>query len=393
MLPNSRVNASAVRDMTQISDEAFRLELRHWIEAVYPPNLRFLDRRPTIEEVRPWFRLLIDKGWLAPHWPRVHGGMGLEIGKYLIYYDEFARHGCARIPDHAIHLLGPLLIRYGTSEQKSYFLPRILSGEHLWCQGYSEPGAGSDLASLRTEAVLDGEDFVVNGQKIWTSLAAVADWIFLLVRTDKTVRSQAGISFLLADLRTPGITVRPIVNLKGEPEFAQVFLDDVRVPKKNLVGAINDGWTMAKSLLGDERIVLGSPRQAAYAMRRLKLLAEQTGAFDDPAFKDRYASLRLDLHGLVVSFEGYAEALKSGSSLGPDASFLKIWATELFQRATDELLELAGEQGGLADELHFGKVGVDVMNQYLEARPPTIYGGSNEIQRNILAKLMLNLPS
>jgi len=380
-------------DMNALPDEVFRMQLRRWIGSAYPPHLRFLDRRPTIPEIRPWFQALIDKGWLAPHWPREHGGMGLGIGKYLIYYDELARHGCARIPDHAIHLLGPLLIRYGTPEQKSRFLPRILSGEHLWCQGYSEPGAGSDLASLRTEAVPDGNDFIVNGQKIWTSLAPVADWIFLLVRTDRSARKQAGISFLLADMKTPGITIRPIVNLKGEPEFAEVFFDNVRVPKENLVGTLNDGWTMAKSLLGDERIVLGSPRQAAYAMRRLKLLAEQTDAFADPAFADRYAALRLDLHGLVVSFQSYAEALKNGASLGPDASFLKIWATELFQRITDELLELAGEQGALADELHFGDARVDVMNQYLEARPPTIYGGSNEIQRNILARLVLDLPA
>jgi alkylation response protein AidB-like acyl-CoA dehydrogenase len=381
-----------LRDMNSLSDEAFRQALRAWIQEAYPPELRFMDRRPTVLEIMPWFKALIAKGWVAPHWPREYGGMGLDIGKYLIYYDEMGRHGCGRIPDHAIHLLGPLLIRYGSPAQKAHFLPRILSGEHIWCQGYSEPGAGSDLASLKTEAVLDGDHFIVNGQKIWTSLAPDADWIFMLVRTDRDARPQQGISFLLADLKTPGITVRPIVNLKGEAEFAEVFLTDARVPAANLVGELNKGWGMAKSLLGDERIVLGSPRHASYALRRLQVMAERSGALEDPAFMDRYAQLRLDLHGLVVSFRSYADALRNGASLGPDSSFLKVWATELFQRITDEMLELAGEQGAMSRELDFDGVRIDVMNQFLEARPPTIFGGSNEVQRNILAKLVLDLP-
>ena len=380
------------RDMNSLPDDTFRAELRSWIQANYPEDMRFIDRRPTVTEILPWFHALIAKGWLAPHWPREHGGMGLDIGKYLIYYEEMGRHGCGRIPDHAVHLLGPLLIRYGSPAQKDYFLPRILSGEHIWCQGYSEPGAGSDLASLRTAAVRDGDHFVVNGQKIWTSLAPDADWIFLLVRTDRDARPQNGISFLLADLKTPGITVRPIVNLKGEAEFAEVFFADARVPVENLVGELNQGWGMAKSLLGDERIVLGSPRHSAYALRRLNTLAECIDAKSDPAFLDRFAQLQLDLHGLTVSFQSYADALRNGGSLGADASFLKVWATELFQRITDEMLELSGEQGAMSRELDFDGVRIDVMNQYLEARPPTIFGGSNEIQRNILAKVVLNLP-
>jgi len=380
------------RDMNALSDDDFRRELRGWIQAHYPPELRFMDRRPSVHEIMPWFKALIAKGWVAPHWPRAWGGMGLDIGKYLIYYDELGRHGCGRIPDHAIHLLGPLLMTYGSEAQKAHYLPRIVSGEDIWCQGYSEPGAGSDLAGLRTEAVLDGDTFVVNGQKIWTSLAPDADWIFMLVRTDREAKPQSGISFLLADLKTPGITVRPIVNLKGEAEFAEVFFTDARVPAANLVGRINEGWGMAKTLLGDERIVNGSPRHASYALRRLHAMAEHSGAMRDPAFLDRYAQLRLDLHGLTVTFESYADALRNGGSLGPDASFLKVWATELFQRVTDEMLELAGEEGAYSRELDVDGVKVDVMNQYLESRPPTIFGGSNEIQRNILAKLVLGLP-
>ncbi|MGO4835878.1 acyl-CoA dehydrogenase family protein, partial [Rhizobiaceae sp. 2RAB30] len=244
------------RDMDALSDDEFRAELRAFLQAAYPERLRYLDRRPTIAEIRPWLEALAAKGWLAPHWPREHGGMGLSIGKYLIYYDELGRHGTGRLPDHALHLLGPLLMRYGTEVQKARFLPAIVEGREIWCQGYSEPGAGSDLASLRTEAVLDGDAFVVTGQKIWTSMAPHADWIFMLVRTNRNVAQQAGISFLLADMKTPGITVRPIVNLKGESEFAEVFFDGVRVPRENLVGEIDKGWTMAKSLLGDERITL-----------------------------------------------------------------------------------------------------------------------------------------
>ena len=380
------------RDMNALSDAAFRAELRAFLTAAYPEHLRYLDRRPTVAEIRPWFDALAAKGWLAPHWPRQHGGMGLSIGKYLIYYDELGRHGTGRIPDQALHLLGPLLIRYGTHEQKARFLPAIVEGREIWCQGYSEPGAGSDLASLRTEAIADGDDFVVTGQKIWTSMAPHADWIFLLVRTSKGVNRQSGISFLLADMKTPGITVRPIVNLKGEAEFAEVFFDGARIPRRHLVGEIDQGWTMAKSLLGDERITLGSPRQSAYALERLELLAEHLGARDDAAFMDRLAQLRLDLHALEASFRRYVAIAERGGHLGPDVSMLKVWATELFQRIADEAVELGGELGALRHSLHFGDISLDIMNQYLEATPPTIYGGSNEIQRNILAKAVLGLP-
>ena len=380
------------RDMNALPDEEFRAELHAFLHAAYPEHLRYLDRRPAIAEIRPWLDALAAKGWLAPHWPREHGGMGLSIGKYLIYYDELGRHGTGRLPDHAIHLLGPLLIRYGTEAQKARFLPGIAEGREIWCQGYSEPGAGSDLASLRTEAVLDGDHFVVTGQKIWTSMAPHADWIFMLVRTNKAVPQQAGISFLLADMETPGIMVRPIMNLKGESEFAEVFFDGARVPRENLVGEIDKGWTMAKSLLGDERITLGSPRQSAYALERLELLARETGSLADAAFVDRLTQLRLDFVALEASFRRYIGMAEKGQRLGPDVSMLKVWATELFQRITAEMVELGGELGGFKRAVQFEASSVDVMNQYLEATPPTIYGGSNEIQRNILAKAVLGLP-
>ena len=222
---------AAGQDFNALTDDEFRVAVRRFVEQHYPPELRNPLRRLHWRDNRPWYMTLAEHGWLAPGWPREHGGMGLSAAKYLILIEEFERHGCARVSDMGVIMLGPLLIRYGTPEQKDLFLPKILAGEHIWCQGYSEPNAGSDLASLRTEAVLDGDHWVVNGQKIWTTFANDANWIFMLVRTDKTAKKQEGISFLLVPMDSPGITVRPIVNLDLHDEFCEVFFDNVRVPK------------------------------------------------------------------------------------------------------------------------------------------------------------------
>jgi alkylation response protein AidB-like acyl-CoA dehydrogenase len=317
--------------------------------------------------------------------------MGLDPAKQVILIEEYERYGVARLPDHAIVMLGPLLIRFGTDAQRHKFLPKILTGEHIWCQGYSEPGAGSDLASLRTEAVPDGDDFIVNGQKIWTTLATDANWIFCLVRTDKTVKKQNGISFLLIDMKTPGVTVRPIINLALHDEFCEVFFDHVRVPKENLVGELNDGWNMAKALLGFERIFLGSPRQSAYALGRLKLLAEQMGVYGDPDFQDRYTRLRLDLADHKSLYRGFVDVLRRGETLGPDVSMLKLHQADLFQRITDLMLEVAGESAALLHPMP-GGAQLHPAGQFIEARPTSIYGGTSEIQRGILAKNVLDLP-
>ena len=335
-------------DLNELTDDVFRETVRDFVEANYPPELRNPPHRLHWNEAKPWYMALSRQGWLAPSWPQEHGGMGLSAAKQLIMMEEFERHGVARTPDHGLVLLGPLLIRYGTEAQKQRFLPRILAGEDVWCQGYSEPGAGSDLAGLRTEAVLDGEHWVVNGQKTWTTLASDANWIFLLVRTDKTGKKQEGISFLLAPLDSPGVTVRPIVNLELHDEFCEVFFDNVRVPRDNLVGEVNKGWSMAKALLGFERIFLGSARQSAYALGRLRQLAERMGVADDPVFADRYTQLRLDLADHKALFEVYAEKLRTGETLGPDVSLLKIHQSELYQRISDVMLEISGENAGLA---------------------------------------------
>jgi hypothetical protein len=373
-----------------LPDEAFRLQVRRWVGANYPPELRNPARRLHWSESRVWYIKLAEQGWLAPGWPREHGGMGLSPAKQIIMIEEFERHGCTRTNDMGIVMIGPLLIRYGTEAQKQRFLPAILAGEHVWCQGYSEPNAGSDLASLRTSAVLEGEHYVVNGQKTWCTLGMDANWIFLLVRTDAAAKKQEGISFLLVPMDSPGITVRPIVNLDLSDEFCEVFFDNVRVPEENLVGEPNKGWTMAKALLGFERIFLGSPKQSSYALSRLRQLAQRMGVWDEPSFADRYARLRCDLEDLKALYETYVERLRRGEGLPPDVSMLKVIQSELFQRITDAMLEVAQENAGLLEPMGRNRE-LHPAGLFIQARPTTIYGGANEIQRNIIAKDVLGL--
>ena len=382
-------------DWNAMSDDDFRAAFRDLVERRLPSELRFMRKqRPLFDEVAVWYHALNEEGWLSPVWPVEHGGMGLNPAKHMIYVEEWGRLGCPRIPDHGLGLIGPLLLAFGTEEQKAYYLPKILSGEHVWCQGYSEPNSGSDLASLRTAAVRDGDHFVVNGQKIWTTLAHCANWIFALVRTsrDEKVR-QKGITVLLIDMTTPGVKVRPIANLRGETDFCEVFFDNVRVPAGNLVGEVDQGWNVAKSVLGHERIFLGAPTRPEIAMERLDKLARARGAFDDPAFRSRYAKHRLDLYDLGSAFERFAKVLREGGELGADVSLLKIFTTELYQRITEEMLLLAGEDARYFDNIEAGNGEVDAMNLFLDSRAPAIFGGSNEIQKNILAKAVLGLPS
>jgi alkylation response protein AidB-like acyl-CoA dehydrogenase len=382
-------------DWNAMSDEAFREAFRDLVARRLPAELRFMRKqRPLFDEVSVWYHALAEEGWLAPVWPVEHGGMGLTPAKHMIYVEEWGRLGCPRIPDHGLGLIGPLLLEHGTQEQKAHYLPRILTGVHVWCQGYSEPNSGSDLASLRTAAVRDGDVFVVNGQKIWTTLAHCANWIFALVRTsrDEKVR-QKGITVLLIDMTTPGVRVRPIANLRGETDFCEVFFDDVRVPVGNVVGAIDQGWDVAKSVLGHERIFLGATTRPEIAIERLEKLARARGAFDDPAFLSRYAKHRLDIYDLGSAFDRFAKVLRDGGELGADVSMLKIFTTELYQRITEETLMLAGEDARFFDDIEAGNDEVDAMNLFLDSRAPAIFGGSNEIQKNILAKAVLRLPS
>ena len=379
-------------DWNGISDEEFRREVRAFFKAEYPEELRHLPHRPKFAEIEHWHVKLHAKGWVAPAWPIEFGGMGLEAAKLLIFYEEQQRYGVNRGRDMGIQMVGPLIIKFGTEAQKDYWLPRILSCEDIWCQGYSEPGAGSDLANLRTSAVIDGDDFVINGQKIWTTMAHDATHIFMLVRTDPVApKKQQGISFVLASMDQPGVDVRTITTLAGETEFCEVFFDNARTPRANLVGEINKGWSMAKALLSFERIFIGSPGLAQNALGQLETFARGRGAFDDPVFRDRYAEAALDVEDHAALYSRFADQLKRGETLGADVSMLKIWVTETYQRISELMIEVAGPDGGSIGPLQVGNVGVDVLASFYKARPTTIYGGSNEIQRNILSKAVLGL--
>ncbi len=380
-------------DYNAMSDTDFRQEVRQFFECNYPAELRYILRRARWDEMREWWRTLYEKGWIAPNWPREHGGMGLEAGKMVIFLEEMERHGVARPPDQGITQVGPILMKFGTDAQKAYYLPRTLSGECIWSQGYSEPNAGSDLANLQTAAVIDGGEFVINGQKIWTSMAHDATHIYLLVRTDRQAKKQEGISFLLVDLKTPGITVRPIRNIAGHEEFCEVFFDNVRVPLDALIGKLNAGWTVAKALLGYERLNIGSPRRPQYALRRLEMLARAKGLFADPGFVDRYTALHLDIEDQGSLYGQFVAQVKRGEPLGPDVSALKIWGMEAWQRLTELLVETGAEEGALEGVRGVDGIEVDFLSTFYYSRPSTIYGGSSEIQRNIMAKYVLKLPA
>lgn len=384
-------------DWSAMPEADFRRMVRAFLQQRYPQALRYLSHRARWSEMRDWYLTLSAQGWIAPAWPQAHGGMGLPADKLIAWIEELEQHGVARAPDQGIVMIGPLLIQHGTPEQQQRFLPRILSGENIWCQGYSEPNAGSDLAGLRTEALpgrdAQGEHFVVNGQKIWTTLAQDADHIFMLVRTDKDARKQEGISFLLCDLRTPGVTIRPIHTLAGEPEFCEVFFDNVRVPAENLVGKLHGGWTIAKALLGFERIFLGSPKQSQYALGQLARLAQARRLFADPVFAQRFAALRLDVLDLSAAYTGFANIVRAGKPLPASVSLLKIWASETFHRIGALLVEAGEEQGAVAgDQLLDGQT-FNVLSPLIGSTAAMIYGGTNEIQRNILARQVLDLPA
>lgn len=388
----SKVANPNPEDMNDLSDDDFRSVVRDWFEKEYPEEMRYPPSRFHWEEIKAWYLKLSAKGWVAPAWPREFGGMGLSPSKMLIFIEEQERWGIGRAPDMGILMIGPLLIKHGTEEQQQHYLPKILAGENVWCQGYSEPNAGSDLASLRTSAVSDGDDFIVNGQKTWTTLAQDASHMFLLVRTSTEGRKQSGISFLLVDFQTPGITVRPIKNLAGDEEFCEVFFDNVRVPKQNIVGELNAGWSIAKALLSFERLFIGSPKYSQYTLQRLDEVIAERGLQRDQGFMDRCTKIRADILDLETTFMKFAEIVRSGGTLGPDTSLLKIWASETFSRMTELLIEASGEHGAELGNIEFGRVKTNTMAQFYNARPTTIYGGSNEVQRNILAKHVLGLP-
>jgi 3-oxochol-4-en-24-oyl-CoA dehydrogenase len=373
-------------DWNGMPEADFRRLVRGFFRAHYPEHLRHAPWRLHWDEIKDWYFTLSRQGWIAPSWPREHGGMALSPARQIAFIEEAERHGVARAPDQGLVMLGPILIRHGTEEQRARFLPGILSGEAVWAQGYSEPNAGSDLASLRCEALVDGDDLIVSGQKTWSTLAQDATHMFMLVRTDKTVKKQAGISFLLVDLASPGVSRRPFRTLSGHEEFCEVFFDQVRVPRANLVGELNAGWGIAKALLGFERLFSGSPKHANHALQQIFSIARQRGLLADPAFADRLAELRLDAADLTAMYSVFAELAKAGRPLPPELSLLKVWATETHERLGALLIQIAEEYGGAAMRLGYGNGQVHALAPYVNALAATIFSGTNEIQRNIYAK-------
>lgn len=379
-------------DYNAMRDDAFRTLVRAFVENNYPPQLRFHIGQLPNEVTQGWYQTLAQQGWSAPGWPVEHGGMGLNPTKRIILNDVFDAHGCARYADNGAMMVGPLLINFGTPAQRERFLPKILNGEEVWCQGYSEPGSGSDLASLRTEAVWDGEGWRITGQKIWTSRGNQADFCHMLVRTDKTAaKPQDGISYFLVPLKTAGVTIRPINILSMTDDFCEIFFDNVRVPADALVGQLNKGWSLVKALMGGERLFLGASAQSFNALKLLRQLAHAVGTWGEPVFMDRYARLAADLADHNSLYEAGLEKVRAGGELGLEGAMLKVHQTEMYKRIASAAVELAGPYAGISGASGPGHE-IQAAATFLASLSGTIYGGSSEVQRNILAKQALNLP-
>src|SRR3954464_15134579 len=368
-------------------ESAFRDQVRGWLKDHLPADLRekvASYAHLSKEDLLRWHRILAKKGWIAPSWPKEWGGTDWNVVQRYIFEEECGYAGTPPLIPFGLSMCGPVLIKFGSPEQKKRFLPRIYNGEDFWCQGYSEPGSGSDLASLKTKAVKDQDSYVVNGQKIWTTLAHYADWIFCLVRTDPSVeRRQEGISFLLIDMKTPGITVRPLLLMDGAHEVNEVFFDDVRVPAENLVHQEGKGWTVAKYLLGYERMNTGRIGESRRQLAALKEFA--SASMQDARFRDRLSRLEIELMALEITNLRFLDRMRrTGQPPGADVSMLKIKGTEIQQGIPELMLQAADPAASDA----FTEA---VRKRYLSMRKTTIYAGSNEIQRNIIAKSTLGL--
>jgi alkylation response protein AidB-like acyl-CoA dehydrogenase len=391
------------------ADDAFRADIRAWLDANLPQALRakVLDhKRLNRDDYASWHKLLGTRGWSVVAWPKEYGGPGWDATQRHIWDEECARIGAPGVLPFGVSMVAPVLMKYGSDAQKAHYLPRILDGTDWWCQGYSEPGSGSDLASLRTRAERQGDHYVVNGQKTWTTLGQFADMMFCLVRTDTGAKKQEGISFLLIDMKTPGITVRPIITLDEDHEVNEVFLEDVKVPLENLVGEENRGWTYAKYLLGHERTGIARVGQSKRELVFLKRLAanQKKGSVSllaDPVFSSKIAGLEIEMMALEVTVQRVVASEANGRGPGPEASMLKIKGTEVQQALTELMVEAVGPQAAAFDpaylegEREHSLAGDDdaapLAAYYFNFRKTSIYGGSNEIQKNIIAQMILGL--
>ncbi len=392
-------------------DLAFREEVRGFLDDKLTPDLREATRLTSgvyseFETAFRWHRILHEKGWIAPGWPREYGGTGWTPMQRYIYDSEAGRAGVPRLFSMGLRMVGPVIMKYGRPDQKAYYLPRILSGDDVWCQGYSEPGSGSDLASLQCRADKDGDDYVVNGSKIWTTGAQHANRMFCLVRTSTEGKPQQGISFILIDMDTPGIRVEPIITLAGDHEVNQVFFDDVRVPRANRVGEENDGWTVAKYLLEFERggTAYATTLGATLAGARRIAEAEASGGgrlIDDDGFRRKLAAAEIAVDALQATEHRIMSEIARRGRPGPASSMMKVSGSELHQRITELAVEAIAyyaapdQPEARVPGRNLDPVGPDhavaVMPKYLNYRAASIYAGSNEIQRNIMAKLVLGL--
>jgi alkylation response protein AidB-like acyl-CoA dehydrogenase len=387
---------------TRFSDDeiAFRAEVRSFLQQSWTPELsaRIDDDATYPQAIVEWQRRLFERGWVAPGWPRAWGGCEWSPTQRYIYELERSAIGVPDVLPFGLKMVGPVIFKFGTDEQKARFLPRILRGQDWWCQGYSEPGAGSDLAALKTRADRIGDAYIVNGSKIWTTYAQHADWMFCLVRTEASARRQDGISFLLIDMKTPGIRVSPIVSIDGVHSLNEVFFDEVRVPVANRIGEQDKGWTYAKSLLAHERTAIAGVGDSKRRVQRLRELARretQLGRplLDDPLFRARLADIEIELMALeTTELRALCEASK-GRGPGAESSLLKIKGTELQQAIQQLTMDLAGLYGAvLPGGAHSGHdFGDEARRAFMYGRASTIYGGSNEVQKNITAKAVLGL--
>ena len=383
-------------------DQAFRTEVRAWLEAnkkfAPPPSSPMAEEGEGDWEARVnWHKKLNEGGWVAVNWPREYGGRGATVMQRLIYREELNRLGLNEpMIGMGISLLGPTLMHWGTEEQKQNHIPKILKGEEIWCQGYSEPGAGSDLASVATRAVDDGDDFIVNGQKTWTSMAQHADMIFALVRTDPAAPKHKGISYLLIDMHSPGITVRPLVQMTGGKGFNEVFFEDVRVPKKNIVGERNNGWQVAMTTLMFERGGGGGEGAMGevYELARLAKRVVRNGAtaWDDSSVRQKVAEFAAEAQAL--RYTGYRQLTRQLKGLppGPEGSMMKLCSTELALKIALYAMELLGPYSQLEFNAPFAVDKGKWSLRMLAARGPTIYAGTNQIQHNIIGERVLGLP-
>ena len=382
---------------------AFRAEIRQWVAESLPKDLShkvFNSLRLSRDDMQRWAKILGAKGWLGYGWPKQFGGPGWTAVQKHLFEEECALAGAPRIIPFGPVMVAPVIQAFGTPEQQQRFLPGIASGEVWWSQGYSEPGSGSDLASLKTRAERQGDKFIVNGQKTWTTLGQYGEWIFCLVRTSTEGKPQTGISFLLIDMKSPGITVRPIITLDGEHEVNEVFFDNVSVPAENLIGEENKGWTYAKHLLAHERTNIADVNRAKRELERVKRIAKAEGVYDDARFRDQIALLEVDVVALEMMVLRVLSAEKSGKQSLDVAGLLKIRGSEMQQRYSElmmlaagpmsqpfehEALAAAGWQGEFAD----AAVLAPLAGTYFNMRKTTIYGGSNEVQRNIVSQTVL----